>query len=56
MIVVRPLITIGTNNLKEEMDAMLERLVMESEEKEACIKLPEEKITRLTRKLEKRPT
>jgi len=48
--------TIGTNNLEEEMatiKAMLEHLVKENEEKEACIKLHEEKIARLTRKLEK---
>jgi len=34
--------TVGTNNLEEEMaamKAMLEMLVKESEEKEACIKL-----------------
>ena len=40
--------TIGTNNLEEEMAAMkaiLERLVKESEEKEARIKLQEEKIS-----------
>jgi len=50
---------IGANNLEEDMPAikaMLERLVKESEEKEAHIKLREEKIARLTRKLEKRPT
>jgi len=38
------------------MTAMLERLVKESKEKEARIKLQEEKIARMTRKLEKRPT
>jgi len=35
-------ITMGTNNLEEEivaMKAMLERFIKESEEKEACIKL-----------------
>jgi len=50
--------TIGTNCLEEEiaaMKAMLKRLVKENEEKEAHIKLHEEKIARLTRKLEKRP-
>ena len=50
--------TIRTNNVEEEMaliKAMLERLVKENEKKEACIKLHEEKIDRLTRKLEKRP-
>ena len=38
--IVMPVITQGTNSLEEEMAAMksmLERLVMESEEKEACI-------------------
>ena len=48
--------TIGTNNLEEEMaamKAMLERLIKESEEKEVCIKLLKEKIARLTRKLKK---
>ena len=42
--------------MKEEMaamKAMLERLIKESEEKEVCIKLQEEKIARLNRKLEK---
>ena len=51
-----PVITIGTNNLEEEMasmKAMLERLVKESEENEACLKLQEEKITRVIKKLEK---
>jgi len=49
--------TIGTNNLEEEMTAikaMLKRLVKENEEKEARIKLHKEKIARLTKKLEKR--
>jgi len=36
------------------MKAMLEIFVKESEEKEARIKLQEEKIARMTRKLEKR--
>jgi len=52
--IVMPVMTIGTNNLEEEMaimKAMLERLVKESEEKEA----QEEKIARMTRKLEKQP-
>ena len=47
---------ICTNNMKEEMaamKAMLERLIKESEEKEAHIKLQEEKIARLTKLLEK---
>jgi len=35
------------------MKAILEKLTRENEEKEARIKLPEEKIARLTRKLEK---
>ena len=54
--VVIPVMTIGTNNLEEEMatkKAMLEMLVKENEEKEALIKLHEEKITMLTRKLER---
>jgi len=49
-------IIISTNNLEEEMaarKAMLERLIKESEEKEAHIKLQEEKIARLTKLLEK---
>jgi len=53
-----PVITIGTNKLKEEMAAikvMLERLVRENEEKEVRIKLHEEKIAKLAKKLEKRP-
>jgi len=37
------------------MKAMLERLVKENEEKEVRIKLHKEKITRITRKLEKWP-
>jgi len=36
--------------------ATLEELVKENEEKEACIKLQEEKISRFTRKLEKQLT
>jgi len=54
-----PVMTISVNNLEEEMaamKAMLERLVKENEEKKARIKLHEEKIVRLTRKLEKQPT
>ena len=50
--------TIGTNSSKEEMaatKAMIEWLVKESEEKETQVNLYEEKITRMTRKLEKRP-
>jgi len=53
-----PIMPIGINDLEEEMaamKAMLERLVKESEEKEVRINLQEEKISRLTRKLEKRP-
>jgi len=56
--VVMPVMTIGTNNLEEEMvsmKAMLEQIVKESEEKEAHIKLQEEKIARLTRKLKNQP-
>jgi len=58
MTVVMPVMTLGTNKLEEEMaimKAMLERLVKENEEKEARIKLHEEKIARLTKKLEKWP-
>ena len=54
-----PVMTIGTNNLEGEMvaiKAMLERLIKECEEKNVRIKLQEEKIARLTRKLEKQPT
>jgi len=57
--IVMLIMTIGTNNLEEEMAAMramLELLIKESEEKEALIKLQEEKIAKLTRKLEKQPT
>ena len=53
-----PVMTIGTNNMEEEMatmKVMLERLIKENEEKEARIKLHKEKITRLTGKFEKRP-
>jgi len=53
-----PVMTIGTNNLEEEMvamKAMLEQIVKESEEKEAHIKLQEEKIARLTKKLKNQP-
>jgi len=56
--IVMLVMTIGTNNLGEEMaakKAMLERLVKKSEEKEAHIMLQEEKSPRLTRKLENRP-
>ena len=48
--------TIVTNNLEEDMAAlnsMLERLIKKSEEEEAHIKLQEEKIATLSRKLEK---
>jgi len=38
------------------MKAMLRKLTKENEEKEVCIKLQEEKIARLTRKVEKQPT
>ena len=44
--IVMPIMRIGANNLEEEMaamKAMLERLVKESEKKEARIKLQEEK-------------
>jgi len=49
--------TIGINNLEEEMvvmKAILEQLVKENEDKEACIKLHQEKVAGLTRKLEKK--
>jgi len=56
--IVISVMTIGTNNLEEmaAMNAMLERHIKESEEKEVRIKLQEEKIAMLTRMLEKRPT
>ena len=53
-----PVMTISTNHIEEEMAVMkpmLERLVKENEEKEVRIKLHKEKITRITRKLEKWP-
>ena len=56
---VMPVMTIGTNSLEEEMaamKAMMEKIIKESEKKEACIKLQEETIVRLTKKLEKQPT
>ena len=56
--IVMPVITIGTSNWKDEMaamKAMLEKLVKENEEKEGHIKMQEQKITRLTKKLEKWP-
>jgi len=55
---VMPVMTIGTKNWEEEMaaiKAMPERLVKESKENEARIKLQEEKIVRLTRNLKKQP-
>ena len=48
----------GTNTLEEEManmKAILEKFTRDNEEKEVCIKLQEEKIAKLIRKLEKRP-
>jgi len=55
--VVMPVMTIGINNLEEQMAATKEcwNVSLKSEEKEAHIKLQEEKIARLTRTLEKRP-
>jgi len=56
--IVIPIVTIGTNNLEEQMvaiKAILEGLIKESEEKESHIKLQEEMIARLTKKLENRP-
>jgi len=50
--------TIGRNNLKGDIaatKAMWERLIKEGEEKEARIKFQEEKIARLTRKMEQEP-
>jgi len=46
----------GLTTLEEEMTNMkviLEKLTKESAEKKACIKLQEEKIVKLTKKLEK---
>jgi len=51
-----PVMTIGTNNWKEEMatlKALLENLVKENDKKEARIKLQEEKNARMTAKMEK---
>jgi len=53
--VVMPAMLTGITTLKEEManmNAILEKLTRDHEEKEACIKLQEEKIAKLTRKLE----
>jgi len=52
-----PVMIIGTNNLEEEVatiKATVEKLTKKNKEKEARLKLQEEKIIRLTRKLEKR--
>ena len=54
--IVMPAMMTGTTTLKEEMTNMkviLEKLTRENEEKEACIKFQEEKIAKLTKKLEK---
>jgi len=54
--VVMPAMMTCTTSLKEEMPnmkAILEKLTKESTKKEACIKLQEEKIAKLTGKLEK---
>jgi len=51
-----PLMRIGTNNWEEErvaMKATLEKLTEDNKEKKTHIKLQEEKIARLTTKLEK---
>jgi len=59
MIIVILVIIIGTNNWEEEivaMKAMLEKRANKSEEKEVYTKLQKEKITKLTRKLEKLST
>ena len=55
--VIMPAMMAGTTTLEKEManmKAMLENLTRESEEKEARIKLQEEKIAQLTKKLKKR--
>ena len=55
--IVMPVMIIGTNNLEEEVatiKATVEKLTKKNKEKEARLKLQEEKIIRLTRKLEKR--
>ena len=55
--VVMPPMMTGTTTLEEEMANMkviLEKLTRDNKEKVARIKLQEEKITKLTRKLEKR--
>lgn len=52
-----PTMITSTTTLEEEMDnmkALIERLTKESTEKEARLKFQEEKIAKLTRKLEKR--
>jgi len=54
--IVMPATTTCSTNLEEEMANMkliLEKLTRESEEKEAHIKLQEEEIAKLTKKLEK---
>jgi len=56
--VVMPAMMIGPTTLEEEMTnmkAILGKLTRENEEKEARIKLQVEKITKLTRELEKQP-
>jgi len=56
--VVMPAMMTSTTTLEEEianMKAILEKLTRDNKEKEAHIKLQEEKIAKLTRKLEKRP-
>ena len=56
--VVMPAMMTDATTLEEEManmKAVLEKLTRDNEEKEARIKLQEEKIAKLTGKLEKRP-
>ena len=56
---ITPTMMTGSTTLEEEManmKAILENLTRESAEKEACIKFQEEKIARLTKKLEKQST
>ena len=54
--IIMPVMTIGISNLEEEMaamTAMLENFIKQNERKEACIKLQEENITRVTKKVDK---
>ena len=54
--VVMPVMMTGTTTLEEEManmKAILDKLTRENEEKEVRVKIQEEKIAKLTQKLEK---